>query len=164
MMLQIKKKGKYFLKDSELVKEESDEFNHKDISNNIINIIETEMAPYNIAVVGKWGLGKSSLIGFVKEHFKKDSKYVITEINAWKYEKEALRRVFLRQVLMGLGYEDKTTLDRFMEGIKTYTGKSDKEKGKFKSYFTEWIPLILVAAAIYVIGILFVGVGRGLLW
>ncbi len=161
-MLRIKNKGKYFLKDSELEKEELDEFHHKDISKNIINIIETEKAPYNIAIIGKWGLGKSSLIGFVTKYFKSNSDYVITEINAWKYEKEALRRVFLRQVLIGLGYKDKSILDEFLEEIKSFTRKVDKEKGKLKSYFTEWIPLILVAATIYVIGILFVGIGRGI--
>lgn len=161
-MLRIKNKGKYFLKDSELEKEELDEFHHKDISKNIINIIETEKAPYNIAIIGKWGLGKSSLIGFVTKYFKNNSDYVITEINAWKYEKEALRRVFLRQVLIGLGYKDKSILDEFLEEIKSFTRKVDKEKGKVKSYFTEWIPLILVAATIYIIGILFVGIGRGI--
>lgn len=52
-MLRIKNKGKYFLKDSELEKEELDEFHHKDISKNIINIIEAEKPHYNIAIIGK---------------------------------------------------------------------------------------------------------------
>ncbi|WP_416044959.1 P-loop NTPase fold protein (plasmid) [Clostridium tyrobutyricum] len=161
-MLIIKNKGKYFLKDSELQKEDLDAFHHKDISKNIINIIETQKAPYNIAIVGKWGLGKSSLIGFVTKYFKGDSNYVITQINAWKYEKEALRRVFLRQVLIGLGYKDKSILEKFLEEIKSFTGEANKEKGKIKSYFIEWIPLILVAILIYIIGVLFVGIGKGI--
>ncbi len=62
-------------------------------------IIDTTKPPYNIAVIGKWGLGKSSLIRLVTEECKKKgAEYLVQEINAWKYERESLRKVFLKQL------------------------------------------------------------------
>ena len=41
------------------------------------------MATFNIAIVGKWGLGKSSLINIVKQHLStQKDKYIIEDINA----------------------------------------------------------------------------------
>ncbi|MDU5111898.1 MAG: P-loop NTPase fold protein, partial [Clostridium sp.] len=156
-MSKIKKNGVYYLNDSELKDRDQDAFNHKDISDNIINLIETRKSPYNIAIVGKWGLGKSSLIKFVTEYFKvKNNKYVITEINAWKYEKEALRRAFLRQVLLGLGYNEKNSFERLIENLRIYKGKVEGEKFSIKDYFSQWIPMIIVACIMYMIIAIFI--------
>ena len=41
----------------------------------------------NVAVIGKRGWGKSSLINLVTEKYRKDgTHYQVQEINAWKYE------------------------------------------------------------------------------
>lgn len=96
-------KKKYFVKDESLHSSDGDMFNYADISKVLNDIIVTNEPPYNIAVIGKWGLGKSSLINLVTERYKKDTdNYFIQEINAWKYEKESLRRVFLKQLWQGL--------------------------------------------------------------
>ena len=57
---------KYFLTDSELENVNGDFFNTNDLKKNIFKILENNKTPYNIAVIGKWGLGKSSLINMVK--------------------------------------------------------------------------------------------------
>lgn len=86
---------KYFLKDESLSSIDGDFFRHQDVANNIREIIENTEAPFSIAVIGKWGLGKSSLINMVISALAKEKdRYQILKINAWKYEKENLSRAF----------------------------------------------------------------------
>ena len=85
---------KYFVKDESLRGVDGDMFNYSDIAQVLDDILSTNEPPYNVAVIGKWGLGKSSLINLVTEKYRKDGgHYQIQEINAWKYEKESLRKV-----------------------------------------------------------------------
>lgn len=94
---------KYFIKDASLHSVDKDKFNYADISKVLNKIIETNEPPYNVAIIGKWGLGKSSLINLVTDVYKnKKNEYLIQEINAWKYEKESLGKVFLKQLWQGI--------------------------------------------------------------
>lgn len=95
-------KKKYFIKDAAIDSIDKDVFNHKDIAENIVNVIETEETPFNLAIIGKWGIGKSSVIEIVKGKLKEPKKYKFHEINAWKYEKEALRRALTKQLFISL--------------------------------------------------------------
>lgn len=91
--------NKYFIKDESLSNVDNDAFNHRDISKILCNIIDTTEPPYNIAVIGKWGSGKSSLINIALGNYKKNNNlFSVVEINAWKYEKEAITKVFLKQL------------------------------------------------------------------
>lgn len=103
--MKSKEKGnkKYFVKDESLRGIDGDMFNYSDIAQVLDDIISTNTPPYNVAVIGKWGLGKSSLINLVTERYRKDgTHYQVQEINAWKYEKESLRKVFLKQLWQGI--------------------------------------------------------------
>lgn len=98
-----KENKKYFVKDESLRGVDGDMFNYSDIAQVLDDIISTNTPPYNVAVIGKWGLGKSSLINLVTERYRKDgTRYQVQEINAWKYEKESLRKVFLKQLWQGI--------------------------------------------------------------
>lgn len=97
------KPKKYFIRDTSLRGVDDDMFNYADISKVLGKIVETNEPPYNVAVIGKWGLGKSSLINLVINKYKgKNEEFIIQEINAWKYEKEALGKVFLKQLWQGI--------------------------------------------------------------
>ena len=94
---------KYFIKDESLHNIDNDMFNYADISKVLNDVVDTNDPPYNVAIIGKWGLGKSSLINLVTEKCKKKPQdFLVQEINAWKYEKESLRKVFLKQLWQGL--------------------------------------------------------------
>lgn len=138
-------KKKYFVKDASLHSTDGDMFNYADISKVLDDIIVTNEPPYNVAVIGKWGLGKSSLINLVTERYKKNpTDYFIQEINAWKYEKESLRRVFLKQLWQGLSskkiYSFEVVRREISNIIKENIGTvPTEEKGKK----TKWTVIVL---------------------
>ena len=144
------KTKKYFVKDESLHGVDNDQFNYGDIAHVLDEVIVTNTPPYNIAIIGKWGLGKSSLINLVTEKYKKDHKhYQVQEINAWKYEKESLRKVFLKQLWQGISNQQvhsfetvrKQIMDIAKEEIPTGESKGDNARTiKF------WLTLIAIIA------------------
>jgi len=87
------KPKKYFLKDSELKSIEEDRLNQKDIVKNLNLIIDNTKPPYNIALIGKWGIGKSSIINLLLNKYKNDTEnYNVEEINVWK-ENTSLKNI-----------------------------------------------------------------------
>ncbi|MCD9022635.1 KAP family P-loop NTPase fold protein [Cohnella silvisoli] len=112
------KMKKYFIKDASVNGIDDDLFNYSDISKVIERILDSNEPPYNIAIIGKWGLGKSSLINLVRNRLRGGGSYLFQEINAWKYEKESLRRVFLKQLWQGISGEK---LKSFHEIQRTFS-------------------------------------------
>lgn len=94
---------KYFLKDQSLDNVDDDQFRYQDFANNLRKIIECNDAPFNIAIIGKWGLGKSSLINMALAPLRKNKKeFLICDINAWKYEKDEIGKAFLKELWEGI--------------------------------------------------------------
>lgn len=94
---------KYFLKDKSLNNVDDDLFRYQDFANNLRKIIEYNEAPFNVAIVGKWGLGKSSLINIALAPLRKNKKdFLICDINAWKYEKDEIGKAFLKELWEGI--------------------------------------------------------------
>lgn len=95
----MEKKEKIFIKDESLNGVDEDFFRHRDLAKNVRCMIDSTEPPFNIAVIGKWGLGKSSLINMVIGPMKNDEEhYMVQEINAWKYSKDELCRTFLKKI------------------------------------------------------------------
>ncbi len=136
-MKEIQKK--YFIKDTAIDSIDKDVFNHKDIAENIVNIIETEETPFNIAIIGKWGIGKSSVIEIVKGKLKDPKKYKFHEINAWKYEKEALRRALTKQLFISLERNEQT---KAVEDLKQKSSTIMKEKGEGNSIIKQFTDML----------------------
>lgn len=87
-MSEENKLKKYFIKDQELSSIKEDKLNSKDIAKNISMIIENVEPSYAIAVTGKSGIGKSSVINILKEKYAENSEeYNIQKINVWKQDK-----------------------------------------------------------------------------
>ena len=78
---------KYFIKDEELSSINEDKLSSKDVVKNITEIIDTTKPPFAIAVTGRTGSGKSSLINLVAEKYNKNTDdYNVEKINVWKQE------------------------------------------------------------------------------
>lgn len=134
-------KKKYFIKDTSLKNIDNDMFNYANISTVANKIIKNNNPPYNIAVIGKWGLGKSSLINIVKSMLKSDDNIMIQEINAWKYEKESLKKVFLKQLWKGMSEDSSSSfqvISREFNKIINSEISSKTSAEKKKSTFDGW--------------------------
>lgn len=111
------KNEKYFIKDEALKTSDEDYFGHIDLANNIHRMIVHTEAPFNIAIVGKWGMGKSSLINIVKKILSNDPEYLVQEINAWKYQKEEFGKAFLKQLLQSVENKEFTSQQQFEKDL-----------------------------------------------
>lgn len=116
----------YFIKDESLENLSEDEFYYEDIAQNLKLMIESTKLPFNIGIVGKWGLGKSSLINILKDELKnilndkQKNKYLITEVNAWKYENDSLKHAIVRELIINIegNYESiYETITKFTEKV-----------------------------------------------
>ena len=87
-----------YLMDKPIDRITKDEFDNKSIVDEIVHNIKSNEPPYNIALIGKWGTGKSSILECVENEFNKD-EYLFVRINAWKYEKQEIRRAFIFEIL-----------------------------------------------------------------
>ena len=151
-----KRNKKYFLKDSELINIDDDRFNQKDVVNNLRIIIENTNPPYNIALIGKWGIGKSSIINLLLNKYKKDkNNYIVQEINAWKYEKESLKNVFLKQLWQGISGEKVKTFETIKRIYRDVISKDSSEKNpRFKKLM--WVFGIISAILLIISTIAFI--------
>lgn len=85
---------KYFIKDSELTSIDQDKLSSKDIAKNISLIIDNTKPPFAVAVTGKSGIGKSSIINLVLEKYKKNPEnYNVQQVNVWKEEDISLKSI-----------------------------------------------------------------------
>jgi hypothetical protein len=155
---EVKEKKKYFIKDESLNNVDNDSFNHRDISNVICNIIDSTEPPYNIAVIGKWGLGKSSLINMALGRYKnKCDEYIVHEINAWKYEKEALTKVFLKQLWEGVDGQKVKTFEkikqRYADIINAISKPNEKKANTEirKKVINDGIKIAFISIAVYIL-------------
>ncbi|WP_242290310.1 P-loop NTPase fold protein [Bacillus cereus group sp. BfR-BA-01319] len=67
----------YFLKDTALENIGDDSFHHHDYVKNIKQIIIEHNPPFNIALIGKWGVGKSSIINLLKQELNGKDEYKV---------------------------------------------------------------------------------------
>ena len=98
-----------------------DEFDYKSIVDEIVNNIKSNMPPYNIALIGKWGTGKSSILDCVKKELSTEeaNKYLFTTINAWKYEKQEIRKSFILEILSKITNEGEKSQSAIKEIISS---------------------------------------------
>lgn len=91
-----------FTPDTALKHEKEDLFHHKDFVDTIEYVIEHAETPLNIALYGRWGVGKSTILNFLeermsaKEELKKKYQYVY--VDAWKLSPESLRQELLMEL------------------------------------------------------------------
>lgn len=123
------KKENYLLKDSALSETDVkyDFFNHEDLSNEIAELLLNDKfePPYNIALIGKWGLGKTSLLNLLKRKISSTCKVI--SINAWKYEKEDLKKVYLKELYSGIKEKPFLLLGSLLKELKKHFQNSEKE-------------------------------------
>lgn len=137
-------KNNYYVMDARLENQNEDEFRHKEISDCMLNLITNNdyPTPYNIALIGKWGLGKSSILNILEECLKKEDKnYKVILINAWKYESESLKKVFLKEIYEKVSNTKISYLKELVTKLNKIFVKEDSENNK-KNKFISILPYV----------------------
>lgn len=156
----MKQTKKYFLKDSSLSTIDDDKFRYQDFANNLRKIIEYNEAPFNVAIVGKWGLGKSSLVNMALAPLrKKEKEFLVCDINAWKYEKDEIGKAFLKELwerirkkkVLSFNFFHKDYSDIVKTMFDDGKSRSDKNIGllKFLLYTGITVGVSIIAFALY---------------
>jgi hypothetical protein len=71
-----------------------DAFGHGDYSDTLFSIVQDDEPPRTIGLFGPWGVGKSTIIGGLKERLAPTATAFVY-FDAWRYEDDSLRRQFL---------------------------------------------------------------------
>lgn len=74
-----------------------DAFGHEDYAAGAAETLLAVRAPFTLGVFGDWGVGKTTIIRGIGRRVKEAGLGFI-EFDAWRYEGDALRRQFLREV------------------------------------------------------------------
>lgn len=134
MLKDFVESGKYFIKDQVVINNDQDQFSHEDIAKNMKNIIDLNDAPFSIAITGEWGLGKSSILEILKnicENSPNSNNYKFCDINAWKYEKEAIRKSFLKNIYSDLNGKKTSKWDELIDAIRNTTQNEETKNLSF---------------------------------
>lgn len=137
----------YYVMDACLENPSMDKFRHKEISDSIFNLITNDKypTPYNIALIGKWGLGKSSILKILEDNLKKENKkYKVISINAWKYESETLKKVFLKEIYEKVSNSKIDYIKQLEEQLKKLFNQNDSQENK-KNVFSIALPYIIIS-------------------
>lgn len=136
-----KKNFDYYIQDIKLKNKEMDKFGHHEIANNILNLIKNDkyVMPYNIALIGKWGLGKSSILKMVENGLP--TSYGFVTINAWKYEKDSLKKVYLKEICEQVS---KKKIDFMSQAESIITKILESNNNDNKSKGINWLPFFKV--------------------
>ena len=143
----------YPLKDPNQSKMSIHETIAKEISKEILN----ETRPSNIAIIGEWGSGKSTVLEFLKGELEKQEEVVFFVFDAWGHAGDALRKNFL--LSLGRSIIEDNNANEVDEKLKEWW-KEEKnrllgtekietriEQQKF-SLFTSWL---LSLVALYIV-------------
>ena len=108
------------LLDKPLISEEQDQFGHEHYADVLYDLITNKdlTMPYNIGLLGKWGVGKSSIKEICKNKLEKESDNVYCiDFNAWKYGGSGIKKALLREIYIKLNGSDEDIKDQFSRHI-----------------------------------------------
>lgn len=145
---------KYFLKDATLKSIDDDQFRYQDFANNLRKIIECNKTPFNIAIIGKWGLGKSSLINMALTSLrKKEDEYLVCDINAWKYEKDEIGKAFLKELYENVSKQKILSFKFFHKDYDNLV-KNNLDKDVVQNKNNNWKKLGLFVVISFVVSVI----------
>lgn len=108
------------LLDKPLNSPDADQFGHEHYADILYDLITNNdlKMPYNIGLLGKWGVGKSSIKGICKKKLGENSKNVYCiDFNAWKYGGSGIKKALLREIYLKINGTDEAIKDQFSRHI-----------------------------------------------
>jgi hypothetical protein len=142
-----------FLKDEPASKKNEDffRFYHDKFSPALKDIVKSDSCVHTIGLFGRWGTGKSTIIDLLKEEL--DLKLFV--FDAWKYQEDSLRRIFLIKLVEFLKLSSNTIDDHILDPLykaKEITIDSGSKNDLKKSFLAKiailfkkfWLYLLIV--------------------
>ena len=108
------------LLDKPLNSPDADQFGHEHYADVLYDLITNNdlKMPYNIGLLGKWGVGKSSIKEICKKKLGEKSKNVYCiDFNAWKYGGSGIKKALLREIYLKINGSDEAIKDQFSRHI-----------------------------------------------
>lgn len=123
--------------DREIENKENDRFGHIHFAEILYSLIKNNDAPFSIGLLGKWGVGKSSIKKLCRNEFllKDKSKYKIIDFNAWRYESKDIRTSLLREIYLALGGKEENFLTKTFKEVSRTFEKPLKLLDALKNFF-----------------------------
>lgn len=108
--------------DREIESINNDLFGHIHYAQILFSLIKNHKPPFSIGLLGKWGVGKSSIKKLCKNEFLKEfPEYKIIDFNAWRYESKDIRTSLLKEIYIALdGKEENFLTKLFKEVSRTF--------------------------------------------
>lgn len=143
------KKNLKFVRDEPIdFNDEGDLLNFNKFVERLEDIIISHEENYsiNIALFGKWGSGKSSIIKTLKNKIENEySSIKFIEFDAWKYSGNSFKRSFINEINKSLGNKSELSDDNNLYSSRSYKSKS----------FMEWLFIFISFSISFSILIIF---------
>ncbi|MBU4348646.1 KAP family NTPase [Patescibacteria group bacterium] len=144
-----------FLKDAPLGNEDGVvEFYHNKVAPALQEILENDSCVHTIGLFSKWGTGKSTVIEMIRDKYE----YPMFVFDAWKYQDDSLRRIFLIKLVEFLNNEgekiDPSILDPLHKTTEIREEVTVSNEESKKQNFWEKIKSFLKANWLFVVAIL----------
>ena len=127
--------------DIPLEDENDDLFHSSELLDVLIDVIKSIEPPFNIALSGRWGSGKSTIINFLKERIKIDPKnYRFIIIDVWKFSPKYINQELLLEISDKLQSKKHEDLEDKLWNTRIKNEPQHYRKRIFKKYI---LPILL---------------------
>lgn len=140
------------LLDVEIHSAEADAFGHRHFAKALQGLTEaaSNVPPYSIGLLGKWGTGKSSIKAIYLRELKNDltknseglprnARIQQITFNAWRFGGENIKRALLRHVYLALGGEADKLNDALFRQVQRPVKEGRSWTAIFKDFYEQWI-------------------------
>lgn len=108
------------LLDKPIKEQDNDKFGHRHYAEIIYSLLISPnyVPPFNIGLLGTWGVGKSSIKEICQKKLKKRDDVYCIDFDAWKYGSEGVKRALLKHLYINLGGNYQNFLDEVSRQIE----------------------------------------------
>ncbi|MBO5947654.1 hypothetical protein J6Q66_02325 [bacterium] len=121
--------------DKEIDNIDKDKFGHIHFAEILATYIKEHDESYSIALLGDYGVGKSTIKALCKQYYLESSKFKIIDFNAWRYESSNIRECLLKEIYTELGGEEEHILTKLFRQVSKMFEKNLPYKEAFKNFF-----------------------------
>lgn len=121
--------------DKEIDNIDKDKFGHIHFAEILATYIKEHDESYSIALLGDYGVGKSTIKALCKQYYLKSSNFKIIDFNAWRYESSNIRECLLKEIYIELGGEEGHLLTKLFRQVSKMFEKNLPFKEAFKNFF-----------------------------